>query len=98
MYFAQVYNIIFMYYKVIVVFVCLLGLLDDERVFAGFLSEEDVTRGYHVAVPYISNPYMHDHGSDQQRDSTQVCVCVRVCVCVCVSVSVCVCCMLVDGE
>lgn len=25
--------------------------------FAGFLMEDDVTRSYHVAVPYISNPY-----------------------------------------
>ena len=87
MYFAQVYNILlfilFMCYKVIVVFVCLLGLLDDERVFAGFLSEEDVTRGYHVAVPYISNPYMTMDQTSREIACRCVCACVCVCVCVC---------------
>ena len=33
------------------------GLQVGTVVFAGFLSEEDVTRTYRVDTPYISNPY-----------------------------------------
>ncbi len=34
------------------------GLQKGTWVFAGFLSEQDVTRVYHVQTPYISNPYL----------------------------------------
>ena len=46
-------------YTFIATMCCILysALPDGERVFAGFLTEEDVTRNYRVSVPYISNPY-----------------------------------------
>ena len=34
------------------------GLQKGTWMFAGFLSQEDVTQVYHVGTPYISNPYL----------------------------------------
>ena len=36
---------------------CFIGLDPGNRLFAGFLSEYDVSRRYRVNTPYISNPY-----------------------------------------